>query len=27
MFASSQGLLDVCWLGRDWQSNDHGMDV
>ena len=27
MFASSQSLLDVCWLGRDGQSDDDGMDV
>lgn len=27
MLACSECLLDVCWLGRDGQSNDDGMDV
>ena len=27
MLACGQGLLDVCWLGRDGQSNDDGVDV
>ena len=27
MFACGECLLDVCWLGRDGQSNDDGMDV
>ena len=27
MLACGQGLLDVCWLDRDRQSNDDGVDV
>ena len=27
MLACSECLLDVCWLGRDGQSDDDGVDV
>lgn len=27
MLAGGQGLLDVRWLDRNGQSNDHGVDV
>jgi hypothetical protein len=27
MLACGQGLLDVCWLDRDRQSNDDRVDV